>query len=233
LETRGPIFFFCWWLNACMSREQQNSALEFSDAARSGLSLALFIYLFLVVMGLVGNESVSVLFNRMRQIPGLSAVSCLLNLDPQFRTGFHLTHAMDFEDDHQLAVEVPAQPARVWPPAKRGVLDPRGGFQRQRWLTLTRRVGMMVANEDDQGVAELARTIATDIFAETDAKQLVLSCRRYQPQDLMGPDDASLEPQEIQARFETIYTADVILDESGVVRVNKRVSSTDAAQVRP
>lgn len=200
-----------------------------NDTTRSLISLGICIHLFCVFVGLFGNQSLSALQERVQTV--LTPYCRLLNLDPQYNAGFHLTHAMTFEDDHQLVVEVSGESEpRILPSATLGPDLESIGFRRQRWRTLAGRVGLHADDGNDQAVAEVARAIGESILSETDASGLVFRIRRFQPPALVGE---SPVPDALEESFQTIYEADVLLGPEGRVRVHKRVDDDEAAQVRP
>ena len=106
----------------------------------------------------------------------------------------------------------------------------RFGFRLRRWKTLARRTKILDSSENDGSIAELARTIATSYFADSDTNQLVLRCRRYQPTswEEAAPD----RTQTLEQQFTDLYVADAMRDSTGVVRVLKRVANAEAAQLR-
>jgi hypothetical protein len=199
-----------------------------NDTTRSLVSLAIILHLFCVFVGLFGNQSISTLQQRVQMV--LTPYCRLLNLDPQFTAGFHLTHAMQFEDDHQFAVQLPGEPEAMVLPA--GAIGPdleSLGFRRQRWRTLTQRTGLLAADGDDQAVAEVARALGETLFPQLDTRRFQFQIRRFQPPDLLGTAEV---PEVFEESYETIYRADVLLDSAGKVRVHKQVEAAEAAQVR-
>ncbi len=137
---------------------------------------------------------------------------------------------MEMEDDHQLVIQVTGEPApRVWPPRETGWSDMPLGFRHRRWQNLSLRVGMMVADGDDQVLAELARAIGESVLEKTAGGPVAFSCRRFRPPELTS--DSAI-PARFEDAFDTLYTADIIRDTQGRVRVHKRVEATEAAPVR-
>ncbi len=157
----------------------------------------------------------------------------LLNFDPNFVAGFHLTHGMDFENDHVVEIELAGTPATVmrYPDdAGRGT-GWRGGLRRQRWRTLARHWASYATNGDDELLSELSAAIGRHVFATTEATRLTLRCRRRSPQMLISDPPGATAADEIPP-YETVYAADVIRDSAGNVRVIKQVAVQEASPVR-
>ena len=72
------------------------------------------------------------------------------------------------------------------------------------WLS---RLGILASEGNDDAVAELARAIGDAVFSATDAKHLVLRCRRLRPSELDSGVDYSLDDD---ATYETLYSADIL-----------------------
>jgi hypothetical protein len=210
-----------------MTEASASTKLGLTEGGRNILSLVIFVHLFCVVVGLFGNESLSLIADRLRGV--LAPYTRLLNLDPQFGVGFQLTHAMEYEDDHQLVLQRAGQPELALRPLPAaGSWGAGRGFQGQRWQALGQRLGMFVANEADQAVAELARSVAAALPMD-ETSQLRLECRRFQPPPLEGSDATS---RGANAAWQTVYSADLVRDARGLVRVHKQIETGEAAQVR-
>lgn len=201
---------------------------EIDPGPRSVISLLILIHLFCVFVALFGNESASVLRNRLVGI--LGPYTRLLNIDPEFTAGFHLTHAMEYEDDHQLIIELDGiEEPVVYPAKSRGSLNLWLGFREQRWRMLAQRLGVLVSDENDDAVAELARAIGSAVFADSESRHLVLRCRRLRPSELNSDIDYTIDDP---ATYELLYSADVLQDAQGIVRVHKQIAADEAAPVR-
>ncbi|MCA9147753.1 MAG: hypothetical protein KDA92_00575 [Planctomycetales bacterium] len=203
------------------------SGLSFNEGKRSLLSLFIFLHLFCVAVGMFSNESRSRLSLELRRV--LGPYLRTLDLDPQFPAEFQVTHAMDYDDDHQWVVELPDGTVQGAWPTDISLAD-RVDFRLRRWQQLTRKTTLFLEEENDTGIAELVRTIATEHFADSDANRLVIRCRRYRPTSWEEP--APPDEDNTAARFADVYVADATRDEQGVVRVLKRVAANEAAQVR-
>jgi hypothetical protein len=216
-----------WPMSLNRSRKTNTSGI--SEGARSVVSLLILLHLFCVFVSLLGNESASVLRNRLAAV--LAPYTRLVNLDPEFTAGFHLTHAMEYEDDHQLVVEL-GEPAQTTPypaPGQRWSGFPLG-FRELRWRMLARRLGVLATEQNnDEAMAELARAIGQAVFAETQVDRFVLRCRRLRPSELDSDVDRTVDDA---ATYETLYGADVVRDHQGVVRIHKQIETEDAAPLR-
>lgn len=191
-------------------------------------SLLLFVHLFCVLAGLFARESGAELAVRLTRV--LGPYLNFLNVPSQSASGFHLSHGMEFEDNHQFVLNVAGDsttPIWIWPNEQTSRFDPFG-FRMQRWLNLTSRFAVLVSADGDEALAELARAATTHFLVETQppSRRFEFLCRRLAPLER----DPSVAPPE---RFEVIYTADVWLDEAGIVRVQKRVNAAEAAPVVP
>lgn len=198
--------------------------VEISETMRGIVSLVIFVHLFCVAVGLFANESTSVLAVQLRRV--LGPYIRLLNLDPQFLSGFHLTHAMEYEDHHQLVIEVASEEPIYIPNQDGSLWGERLGFRQPRYLNLTRQFGLFAEEGNDQAMAELARAIGGSLMTKMGARQMVLRCQRLGPHPLDPVMDQGSPP------IDTLYRADVIVDDAGVVRVHKQVDADEAAPVR-
>ncbi len=209
-------------------RERDGSPQGFSEGVRSVVSLLILIHLFCVAISLLGNESASVLRNRLSGV--LGPYTRLLNLDPEFTAGFHLTHAMEYEDDHQLLIELDGVgPSLLYPNPQASWSGIWLGFREQRWRLLAQRLGVLANEDNDDAVAELARAVGEAVFAATDAQHLVIRCRRLRPSELETDVNYSLDDP---ATYETLYSADILRNSQGAVRIHKQIEADEAAPVR-
>jgi hypothetical protein len=206
----------------------RTNRLGMTATGRSIASLLILIHLFAVVVSLLGNESASAL--RVRLAGVLAPYTRLLNLDPEFTAGYHLTHAMEYEDDHQLMIEMDGRDTPLlYPPPSRAIKDFLPGFHELRCRWLAQRLGILAFDQNDDAVAELARAIGQAVFAENESRHFVFTCRRIRPLELEGDADRSLDDD---ASYEPLYRADIIRDSQGVVRIHKRVETGEAAPVQ-
>ena len=204
------------------------SAPGFSEGARSIASLLILIHFFCVAISLLGNESASQLRYRLTGV--LAPYTRLLNIDPEFTAGFHLTHAMEYEDDHQLIIELEGveKPA-LYPTPEASWSSFPLGFREQRWRLLARRLGVLASEGNDDAVAELARAIGEAVFSATNSQHVVIRCRRLRPSELESDVDYRLDDP---ATYETLYSADILRDSQGAVRIHKQIQADEAAPVR-
>jgi hypothetical protein len=206
----------------------QAGGVSLSEGVRSILSLLIFIHLFCVVVSLFGNESASVLRDRLVGL--LGSYTRLLNLDPEFTAGLHLTHATEYEDDHQLVLEIDDQ-VLVYPPTEETWGTSLLGFRQQRWRLLTQRLGLLATTGNDEAIAELARAIGEGAWPDgaAGARPLVFRCRRLRPAELNTDVD---RPLDQESTYEVVYAADVLLDSQGAIRVHKQIQADEVAPVR-
>lgn len=206
-----------------MSGVIDNKQAGLSDGTRGLISLAIFLHLFCVFVGLFGNESASELASRVRRVVG--PYTRALNLDAQYPTGFHLTHGMEYEDDHLLVVRIPdTGTVEIYPRQAGSLFGERLGFEHQRWRRLAQEFGRFSDGENDLALAELSRSIGQRALNAHDVERVVVESRRTWPRELESV-QAPPDPQ-------TLYTADVLRDINGVVRVHKRVAADESAPGR-
>ena len=200
-----------------------------SSTVAGWVSLLISLHLFCVAVALFSNQYASVL--QMRLVRTLAPYGRAFNFDPNFTAGFHLTHGLEFEDDHVVEIELEGSPKVLrFPDDQGGDTGWRGGFRRQRWRVLARRLAAYTSSEDDAMLAELAASIGRHFFAESDRQRLKLRCLRRPPQPLNQVGLVGATGDELRP-YESVYAADVFQDSSGVVRVIKQVASREAAPV--
>jgi hypothetical protein len=194
------------------------------------VSLLILAHLFCVAVVLFSNQFASVL--QIRLVRTLAPYTRSLNFDPNFVAGFHLTHGMEYEDDHVIEVEWEgAQSVLRFPDDEGGETGWRGGFRRQRWRRLTQRMAAFASREDDTELAELSAAIGSHLLNAEGLGRITLRCRRRPSQPLGAVPGNLLDVDERQP-YQTVYAADVFRDSSGTVRVIKQVATQEAAPVR-
>ena len=204
--------------------EDNPSNGELSEGLRGIISLAIFLHLFCVFVGLFGTESAADLTSRVRRV--LGPYTRALNLDAQYPTGFHLTHGLEYADDHQIAIRTnrgddSSEVVQLYPPSDVSLLGQRIGFEHQRWRRLAQEFGRFADQENDHALAELSRTIGRNFLNQNQVDRVVVEARRQWPREL-DPNFPTPEPQVLD-------TADVLRDVNGIVRVHKRVAADEAA----
>ena len=203
--------------------QDQPPAKELTGTFRSILSLLIFIHLFCVAVALFGNHSVSTLQSRLISFVG--PYTRLLYFDPQVIAGFHLSHALEVEDDHFLEVEsVDGDTLYRLPDPESRETGLRGGFRYRRWLALMRRMAMNT--QEDEYLAEFSRAVGQSQL-DDENQRIVLRLVRRMPLDLMNSDADVVGPEA----YVPVYSADVWRDDQGVIRVHKRVQASEAAPV--
>jgi hypothetical protein len=168
----------------------------------------------------------------MRLVRTLAPYTRLLNFDPNYVAGFHLTHGMEYEDDHVIEMEWQGAPSVLRYPADAGgATGWRGGFRRQRWRRLAQRMAAYASREDDTELAELAAAMGRHLLTDEGPGRITLRCQRRPSQPLGAPTGGAMDVDTRQPD-QTVYAADVFRDASGTVRVIKQVASREAAPVR-
>lgn len=200
-----------------------------SESKRGIVSALLFAHCFCVALAWSANWSRSPLQDRVLNAAGVRTYLRLLNFDTPFVVDFPVTHAQEYQDDHRLIVESPeGTVVAEYPPS----LDAwRGGFRSERMRRFFGRFAALVQENEGEAISELFRTIAQEAIATNPQltvnaqRPMVIRFLRLHPPELDAPRDAVAEPMEA-------FIADVWRDESGTMRVNKRVAVGDAAQVK-
>ena len=205
-------------------RGHESAPKGLSDGVRSIISLLIFLHVFCLVVVLLGNQYASGL--QMRVIRVLGPYTRLLYLDPQVILGFHLTHAMELEDDHFVSVEFPeGDSVQRYPSSDSGLTGWRGGIRYHRWKMLTRRLAMMAEGQNDQYLAQVCQAVGRNILND-DQDRMVFKVVRRMPIQLRG---TSVADEGGPEAFETVYEADVWLTDQGGVAVHKKVDAGEAA----
>jgi hypothetical protein len=94
---------------------------------------------------------------------------------------------------------------------------------------LAQRLGVLATDGNDDAIAELARAIGEEQFAQTDTTHFVFRCRRLRPSELNSAVDHTIGDP---STYEVLYSADVLRDQSGRVRVHKQIEADEVAPVR-
>jgi hypothetical protein len=188
------------------------------------------VHLFCVAVVLFSNQYASVL--QMRLVRTLAPYTRTLNFDPNFAAGFHLTHGMEYEDDHVIQIEWDgSQSVLHFPDDEGGETGWRGGFRRQHWRRLAQRMAAYASREDDTQLAELGAAVGRHFLTDEGPARITVRCQRRPSQPLGAASGSLLDVDERQP-YETVYAADVFRDSSGTVRVIKQVATQEAAPVR-
>jgi hypothetical protein len=206
-------------------------------ALRSVASLLVFIHLFCVAVVLSSNFRRSRLQNDLVRV--FAAYTRLLHFDPDF-TPYFYTLGRTVDDDTWLVVDLYAdadQPVTSQKLLKSVQFPPSGGDwlgQRRRYFRLA---SMLAASsdpetEDDDVSGAIARSVAARVMREAGARRAVVRClrRMSQPFNLATlnpgfPPDRPTDP----AYDQSLYEADVWIDEDGNPQVLKRASRAEVA----
>lgn len=201
-----------------------------SESKRGIVSALLFAHCFCVALAWSANWSRSPLQDRMLNAFGIRSYLRLLNFDTPFVVDFPITQAQEYQDDHRLIVESPEGTVVAEYPSN---LDTwRGGFRAERVRRFFGRFAALAQENEGEAISELFRTVAQETMATRNnlnvsaERPMVIRFLRLHPAELDAPPEATAEPVEV-------FIADVWRDESGTMRVNKRVAAGDAALVSP
>ncbi|MCP4190947.1 MAG: hypothetical protein GY768_10005 [Planctomycetaceae bacterium] len=195
-----------------------------SSQARSIVSLLIIVHFICVLTVVMGNQYASELQIRMARVFGPYAR--LFYLDPQVMLGFHLTHAMEFEDDHFVEIQFKDSENRVrFPEPGSNWSGWRGGLRHHRWKMLARRLAMNVQSENDPYLAQVCEAVGRNLLGE-DHDRMVVTITRRMPIELGG---ITIADEGGPDAYEAIYEADVWMADSGQVMVHKKVDVGEAA----
>jgi hypothetical protein len=218
-----------------------SSAGDSSSTVRSVLSLLIFIHFFCVAVVLGSTFRRSALQSRLVSIFG--PYTEFLHLDPGNATPFFHTLGRDSDDDAFIAVdlyekfELPAAEQKL----VQTVMLPENGSRwldsRRRGLTLAKRMAVYADPEigSDDLAGEIAQAVGKRVMLETGNRRAVVRCVRHlsQPLDLTRlfsnfPRDNPFAPEYQQ----TLYAADVGIDEDNEVSTQRRVAGAESAPRR-
>ncbi len=201
---------------------------------RDLISLLLFCHVFCVVIVLSANLTPSSLQRRLVVL--VAPYTRLLNFDPNF-TRFQLTHGIEEHDDHVLEVVQAGQgsPETLIARFPDGTRHFRGGLPFGRYRNLADMFAFHAYRELDDVTAELARAIGAHVIKRMpEPSAVVVRCRWHRAQPLDLRESGELNPADPQAPeyWETIYEADVFLDDDGSPQLVKRASRREVAPSR-
>ncbi|MDG2384062.1 MAG: hypothetical protein P8N76_20485 [Pirellulaceae bacterium] len=195
-----------------------------SHQTRGIVSLLIIVHFICVLTVVMGNQYASELQIRMARVFG--PYSRFFYLDPQVISGFHLTHAMEFEDDHFVEIQFKDSKSKVrYPEPGSDWSGWRGGLRHHRWKMLTRRLAMNVQSENDPYLAQVCQAVGRNLLRE-DRDRMVVTITRRMPIELGG---VTIADEGGPNAYETIYEADVWVADSGQVMVHKKVDAGEAA----
>lgn len=201
--------------------ETPSLAARNTGTSRPVTSVLILIHLFCVLTVLSSNQLASTLQHRLRST--LAVYTRTLYFDPVTTTGYHLTHAVDFEDDHVLMVET-AGGAQVYPDE----MFAKGSFAWRRTMTFTKRLAEFVTSEDEDAAAELIASVSKPYVPQIGDRITVRLLRR-RPMDWNDPMDRVQSDRSGDDFLETVYVADAWRDSLGQVNVYRQVAPREAA----
>lgn len=201
--------------------------------------VSLFLLIHLICVGIVLSSN----FRRSRLQSDLVRVFApytqFLHFDPDFTPYFYTLGRVQ-DDDAWLTVDLYAsadQPVSAQSPIQ-SVKLPDGGSNllgnRRRYFRLAQYVALNAdqENENDDATGEIARSVGARLMRESQAKRSVVRCtRRFsQPFNLatLNPGFPPERPTD-RAYEQTVYEADVWMDEDNQVQVLKRASRAEVA----
>ncbi len=185
---------------------------------RSIVSLLLFVHVFCLFVALSGNYYLSPL--QIRLLNALGPYVQLFKLKPT--APYHLTDASELSDDHFIEVEVTAgaQQGEILRLPESAV---RGNSAKRRFNLLAKTMGATSYLGAEQNTAAFARAIGAHALNEGNNQEVVVRCRRYQPQPRQMDPAAAATPADptAEAYLTTAYEARVWRDRSGQVQLLK------------
>ena len=193
-----------------------------AQAGRPLTSVLIFIHLFCVFVVLFGNQLRSDVQDRVMKT--LAPYTQTFYFDPPFVAGFHLTHALEFEDDHYFELETADGLLRL-PDAEQ---PSSNSFERLRLSRSARQFAFFLSQSNEDLVAEMAASICNGLLVKP-GDRLVLRLIRKEPMDWQDVADR-MDFDRQGGTFNTlVYTADAWRDATGQVNVYQRVEPREAS----
>ena len=203
-------------------KQHENTSAP-SSATRSIFSLLLVLHLTCVSCVLSSNINPSQLQDRLAGV--FSPYTQLLHFHPGFAR-FHFTGSGSFNDDHFLVIETKEANPRVQLPTA----ESPWGLERHRLSALAMEVAFFADREEMAGY--YARAVGGKVLREKQLKRMLFSClhKASQPMDLtlLEPGLPADNP-DAREYFETVYQAEVWIDEEGELTMQKRSVGRNAA----
>lgn len=197
---------------------------------RSTLSVLLFIHLFCLFVALGSNYLLSPL--QIRLLNTLAPYIQFFKIQPT--APYHLTDGTEITHDHVLEVEVTAGPQKgefFHLPEGRVAGRP----DRQRAQFLARTVSATHYFGAQENTAALARAVGAHVLAQADNEEVVVRCRRRQPQEreFDATNPATPADPASDAYLNTIYQARVWRDQYGQIQLLKIEETKVVAPLEP
>ena len=192
---------------------------------RTAISLALFIYLFTLAVGVIARDvSESPLEQTLGQVQGLRHLRQLLWIDDSY--DYYLTHAEAIDVDHSITADVSMPDGStetvVLPDAAI-----RSPLARRRWQLLAYRLALFSTIPDLEPARDIVmQALAARILAETGGKSVVIHVRGHNTPPEMGRYDP--RDEKVWQNYRDVYAARAWIS-GGRVNLLKQESKVDAA----
>lgn len=201
-----------------------------SPQARTAISIALFLQIavvLIVVFARSGTGMASGLQQRLREsVPGVRQYAQLLHNDLGYN--YQFTQGAPEDDDCVIEVELKlpdgSTQTTTIPDPK---VQPPVRFQREKMLAFL--AGMRINDPDGESAIPVA--VAQRLIDESGATGGKIRVRRHAAQSM--EDAASVDKQRSDPNsnnyWSTLYEAQILLDENGIVNLLKKASALEAA----
>ncbi len=185
---------------------------------RSIVSLLLFVHVFCLFVALTGNYYISPL--QIRLLNTLAPYIQLFKIKPT--APYHLTDGSELSDDHFLEIEVTAgaQQGEIIRIPDSAV---KGNPAKRRFQLLAKTMAATSYLGAEQNTAAFAKAIGAHVLDTGSNEEVIVRCRRYQPQPRQMDPNAAATPADptADAYLTTPYEARVWRDRSGQVQLLK------------
>ncbi|MBM3998727.1 MAG: hypothetical protein FJ297_04130 [Planctomycetes bacterium] len=193
------------------------------------VSIGLFVHLFVVGLAVASSLRPSPLQSRLLSV--LRPYAQALNFDLDF-TPFHFTHGTGADVAHRIEYRDAADASES---AWRVLTGVGAGWSEsaQRLDRFARMAATFAEEEDDQVPAELVRGIAKHLARNQGKAPIRIRVRRHLVQTMdaaSGLEGVARRDPNDETYFQTIYEANVLIDERGGVDVAKVTGRGESAQ---
>ncbi len=197
-----------------------------SPGVASALSLFVLLHFFVVFVALSANTNPSPLQSRLMRV--FAPYTQTFNFDLNF-TPYQLTQATDQDVDHRIeyttASETEREDSEAWQNITRGW---RGGDRRKRYQRMASVLSYF--REDSATSSHIARSVAGGVAGHDGEPVKGIRCVKHflLPWDRYG--DSRLGDPNSDQYFQTVYNANVLVGESGVVDIAKIDAPSEVAR---